>query len=364
MRASVTPAGRTGRRSQTGRRGCRSRTCRSCAPIGRTRYDWRRLEARLNAIAAVPDRDRRGRDPLPPRALARAGCAAAAADPRLARVGRRVPRRSSGRWPIRSRTAATPPTPFTSSCPSLPGYGFSDKPSASGWDVDRDRARLGRAHEPARLQPLRRAGRRLGRVVTTRLGGRRLASTCRHPPEHARRRLARSIAAVGEPTADEQAALAGAASYRRSGTGYSTPAVDPAADARLRPRRFAGRPVRLDRREVPRLDRQRRDIRSRSSPVTSCSTTSCCTGCPGPAPLRRGSTGRACAIRRARDPVDVPTGCSIFPKELFQVSRRWAEQRFSDLRYFRRLDRGGHFAAFEQPELFVDEVRQFFRTVR
>ena len=67
---------------------------------------------------------------------------------------------------------------------------------------------------------------------------------------------------------------------------------------------------------------------------------------------------------RARDPVDVPTGCSIFAKELFQVSRRWAEQRFSDLRYFRRLDRGGHFAAFEQPELFVDEVRQFFRTVR
>jgi pimeloyl-ACP methyl ester carboxylesterase len=54
----------------------------------------------------------------------------------------------------------------------------------------------------------------------------------------------------------------------------------------------------------------------------------------------------------------------VFPREVFPVSRRWVEQRFSDLRHFRRLDRGGHFAAFEQPRLFVDEVRQSFRTVR
>ena len=45
-------------------------------------------------------------------------------------------------------------------------------------------------------------------------------------------------------------------------------------------------------------------------------------------------------------------------------SRRWAEQRFTDIRYWNELDRGGHFAAFEQPELFVDEVRSFFRLVR
>ena len=45
-------------------------------------------------------------------------------------------------------------------------------------------------------------------------------------------------------------------------------------------------------------------------------------------------------------------------------SRRWAEQRFTDIRYWNEPDRGGHFAAFEQPELFVDEVRSFFRLVR
>jgi pimeloyl-ACP methyl ester carboxylesterase len=64
------------------------------------------------------------------------------------------------------------------------------------------------------------------------------------------------------------------------------------------------------------------------------------------------------------DTVTVPTGCSIFPKELQRPSRRWAERRFLDIRHWNELDRGGHFAAFEQPELFVDEVRSFFRLVR
>jgi epoxide hydrolase len=64
------------------------------------------------------------------------------------------------------------------------------------------------------------------------------------------------------------------------------------------------------------------------------------------------------------DTVAVPTGCSIFPKELQRPSRRWAEKRFLDIRYWNEPDRGGHFAAFEQPELFVQEVRAFFRLVR
>jgi len=66
----------------------------------------------------------------------------------------------------------------------------------------------------------------------------------------------------------------------------------------------------------------------------------------------------------ARDTVTVPTGCSIFPKELQRPSRRWAEKRFLDIRYWNEPACGGHFAAFEQPELFVEEVRSFFRLVR
>jgi pimeloyl-ACP methyl ester carboxylesterase len=64
------------------------------------------------------------------------------------------------------------------------------------------------------------------------------------------------------------------------------------------------------------------------------------------------------------DTVAVPTGCSIFPRELQRPSRRWAARRFLDIRWWNELDKGGHFAAFEQPELFVNEVRSFFRLVR
>jgi hypothetical protein len=65
-----------------------------------------------------------------------------------------------------------------------------------------------------------------------------------------------------------------------------------------------------------------------------------------------------------RDTIAVPTGCSIFPGELQRPSRRWAERRFTDIRYWSEPERGGHFAAFEQPELFVREVRAFFQLVR
>jgi pimeloyl-ACP methyl ester carboxylesterase len=64
------------------------------------------------------------------------------------------------------------------------------------------------------------------------------------------------------------------------------------------------------------------------------------------------------------DTVDVPTGCSVFPKEMPRPSRRWAARRYTDIRYWNEPGKGGHFAASEQPEVFVDEVRSFFRLVR
>jgi epoxide hydrolase len=59
-------------------------------------------------------------------------------------------------------------------------------------------------------------------------------------------------------------------------------------------------------------------------------------------------------------PIHIPAGCSLFPKELFRPSRRWAETRFKNIAYWNELDRGGHFAALEQPKLFVDEIRRCF----
>jgi pimeloyl-ACP methyl ester carboxylesterase len=67
---------------------------------------------------------------------------------------------------------------------------------------------------------------------------------------------------------------------------------------------------------------------------------------------------------RERPVISKPVGCSIFPHEIFRPSRRWAEARYSNLIHFNVLDRGGHFAALEQPAIFVDEVRMCFRQLR
>ena len=100
-----------------------------------------------------------------------------------------------------------------------------------------------------------------------------------------------------------------------------------------------------------------------------CLTTSCCIGCRGPAPRPRGCTGSISQVNEwisgaATDPVTVPVGCSIFPKEIFRPSRRWADKQLTNVQYWNELDKGGHFAAFEQPETFVSEVRACFRSLR
>jgi epoxide hydrolase len=62
--------------------------------------------------------------------------------------------------------------------------------------------------------------------------------------------------------------------------------------------------------------------------------------------------------------VELPVGCSIFPREIPRAPRSWAEQCFPNLIHWRELDRGGHFAAFEQPDLFTRELRDCFRSLR
>lgn len=65
-----------------------------------------------------------------------------------------------------------------------------------------------------------------------------------------------------------------------------------------------------------------------------------------------------------RGPVAAPMGAAIFPKEVFRPSKRWAARQYRDIRHWAEPERGGHFAAMEQPERFVEEVRTFFRMVR
>ena len=61
--------------------------------------------------------------------------------------------------------------------------------------------------------------------------------------------------------------------------------------------------------------------------------------------------------------VEVPTGCAIFPKEIIRPPRRWAEGRYN-VTQWTEMPSGGHFAALEEPDLLVRDIRSFFRGLR
>jgi hypothetical protein len=60
----------------------------------------------------------------------------------------------------------------------------------------------------------------------------------------------------------------------------------------------------------------------------------------------------------------IPVGFTTFPGEIFRAPRSWAEHVYPTLTYFNEADRGGHFAAWEEPELFSEELRAAFKEVR
>jgi pimeloyl-ACP methyl ester carboxylesterase len=62
--------------------------------------------------------------------------------------------------------------------------------------------------------------------------------------------------------------------------------------------------------------------------------------------------------------VRIAVSATVFPGEQYQAPRSWAEQAYPDLIYFNEVDRGGHFAAWEQPQLFTEEIRAAFRSLR
>ena len=243
-------------------------------------------------------------------------------------------------------------------CPSLPGYGFSDKPTAPGWNVPRIAdawaalmARLGYDRYGAQ-------GGDWGAMVTSSLGWRDAAHLA---GIHLNMPLA--VPDLAEPLTDaEQAAMDGFTHYQQWESGYSKEQstrpqtvgyglVDsPVGQAAWIVEKFwAWTDCDGDPQNVLTRDELLDNVMLYWLPATGASS--------------------ARLYWESFDdidftPIDVPVGCSIFPKEIFRMSKRWAEGRFSDLRHWNELDRGGHFAAFEQPDTYVDEVRAFFRLVR
>jgi pimeloyl-ACP methyl ester carboxylesterase len=61
--------------------------------------------------------------------------------------------------------------------------------------------------------------------------------------------------------------------------------------------------------------------------------------------------------------VNIPVAVTVFPSEQYQAPRSWAEEAYPNLIYFNEVERGGHFAAWEEPELFAGEVRAAFRSL-
>jgi pimeloyl-ACP methyl ester carboxylesterase len=76
--------------------------------------------------------------------------------------------------------------------------------------------------------------------------------------------------------------------------------------------------------------------------------------------------GRAQALAGGQTPpeVSLPVGFTTFPDEIFQAPRSWVEQSYPNLTYFNKAERGGHFAAWEEPELFSSEVRAAFESLQ
>jgi pimeloyl-ACP methyl ester carboxylesterase len=72
----------------------------------------------------------------------------------------------------------------------------------------------------------------------------------------------------------------------------------------------------------------------------------------------------AAASGQAPPEVSIPTGFTTFPGEIWRTPRSWAENSYPNLTYFNEVDKGGHFAAWEEPELFSEEVRAAFRSLR
>jgi epoxide hydrolase len=252
-------------------------------------------------------------------------------------------------------------------CPSLPGYGFSDKPAQPGWGIERIAAAWTALMSQLGYERYGAQGSDWGTSISTSIGQR--------DPQHvAGIHLMPPLAPPDPATFDrlteaERAALASLEHAADWDSGYSQQQA-------TRPQTIGyalvDSPAALCAWIVEKLwswtdcDGRLENVLTRDEVLDNVMLY----WLPG--------TGASAArlywesIRqvnqwisgRANDTVAVPAGCSIFPKELQRPSRRWAERRFLDIRHWNELDKGGHFAAFEQPELFVDELRSFFRLVR
>lgn len=245
-------------------------------------------------------------------------------------------------------------------CPALPGYGFSSKPVETGFGVEKIGAIWNELMLSLGYESYFAQGGDWGSAVTTAIGRQNLGNCQRihvnmpsAPP---------TKEALNNPTERDKVALAGGSYYQQWGAGYS--------------KQQATRPQTLGYGLVDSPIGQAAWILEKFYEWTDCD------GHPENVLTKDelidnvmfywltgsgASSGRLYwesfgkAFSGDLKSVDLPTGCSIFPKEIVPTPRSWADQVYTNIVYWNELDKGGHFAAFEQPELFVEELRACFR---
>jgi epoxide hydrolase len=239
--------------------------------------------------------------------------------------------------------------------PALPGFGFSDKPSRPGTGIERIASAWHELMGHLEYPRYYAQGGDWGSAVTTAMAARAFKgllgvhlNVARVSPE--------ALYQLGEPTEQEQGMLARAQRFFAEENGY-------AAEQATRPQTIgyslADSPA-----------GQLAWIVEKFYAWTDCD------GHPESAVSRDNLLDNVMmywltksAASSARmywenaqyftepEPVRIPTAYTQFPEEIFAFSERWLRTQFSDLRYYHAAERGGHFAAFEQPEIFVREVR-------
>jgi pimeloyl-ACP methyl ester carboxylesterase len=257
--------------------------------------------------------------------------------------------------------------------PSLPGYGFSGEPTDLGWGPARTAQawaelmhRLGYTRYVAQ-------GGDVGASITDAMG--------RQAPEgligiHTNL-LVTALAAPGPTeTEDEKAAAAELASFRQTGFGYF---LEQATRPQTIGYALLDSPVAL---AAWMLDHDTDSYYKIShafvdgQPVGNLTrdhildniTVYWLTGTGASAARSYWESGQAqaaaAASGQAPPQVSIPVGFTAFPDEIFVAPRSWVENGYPTLTYFNQVDRGGHFAAWEEPELFSQEVRAAFRSLR
>ena len=243
--------------------------------------------------------------------------------------------------------------------PSLPGFGFSDKPTAPGWSVEHVADAWASLMDRLGYDRFLAQGGDWGAMITT-------ALALRHPDRvaaiHTTMPLARRPEGFDDANLDatETRWLAEAREFRRVGSGYSA--------------QQSTRPQTLGYGLVDSPAGQLAWIVEKFWAWTDSDG-----GDPEDAVRRErlldnvavywlGASGASSAriywesfgTDQTAGRVTVPTAVSIFPREMGKMPRAWVEARYTDLRRFSVLDRGGHFASLEVPDLFVAELRAGF----